>query len=154
MGRVRSYAGRSLVRTFDRGLAVGARLDPHLFFLDSAADALEFYRGVFGGSVMTRTFADLGFEDTADTDRLAHGRLDTPLGLSLVCVDTAAGAAYEPGRSVAIGLHHDDPAEIRRWFTALSQQGRVSVALEETGGTFGHLIDRFGVAWLVNEPDA
>ncbi|GMA40132.1 VOC family protein [Mobilicoccus caccae] len=129
---------------------MGSRLNPHMFFMTSAVDALDFYRGVFGGTVSITTFADRGIVDTPDTDKVMHGRLETPAGFTLTCSDTPAGLAHEPGRNVAIALDGDDADDLRRWFAGLASGGQVVVPLEVSAGEeYGQLVDRFGIVWLV-----
>jgi PhnB protein len=44
-----------------------------------------------------------------------------------------------------------DPATLRRWFSRLSEGGRVVDDLQERpwGASDGLVIDRFGVPWLI-----
>ena len=46
----------------------------------------------------------------------------------------------------------DDPARAERVFNALADGGKVSMPLQETfwAHRFGMLVDRFGIAWMVN----
>ena len=41
-------------------MAVTSRLNPYISFSDDARQALEFYRGVFGGELTLNTFGEAG----------------------------------------------------------------------------------------------
>ena len=45
---------------------MASRLNPYLNFNGNARQALEFYHGVFGGSLTITTFAELGMADSPD----------------------------------------------------------------------------------------
>jgi PhnB protein len=52
----------------------------------------------------------------------------------------------------SISLNVDSIAEAERVFAALAEDGTVQMPLEATfwAARFGMLVDRFGVAWMVN----
>jgi PhnB protein len=132
-----------------------ARMSPYLSFLDQAAEAMELYSAVFGGTVTSQTFAEFGMQgDPADADLVMHSQLDVDDGFTLMCADTPAGM-----RSGAEGkAHHpvclwgDDEERLRGWWDGLAEGGTVHVPLEKApwGDHFGQLEDRFGVTWMVN----
>ena len=62
------------------------RLNPYLQFGTTAAKALEFYRGVFGGEVALSHFKEFGTEG-ADGDLVMHGQLETPAGFTIMAAD-------------------------------------------------------------------
>jgi PhnB protein len=49
-------------------------------------------------------------------------------------------------------LQTSDPAEADRVFKALSENGAVSLPIQETAWAlrFGMLVDRYGIPWMVN----
>jgi PhnB protein len=56
---------------------MSSRLNPYLSFNGNARQAMEFYAGVFGGDLAFNTFAEIGNEDSPDTDRIMHAILIT-----------------------------------------------------------------------------
>jgi PhnB protein len=129
-----------------------SRLNPYIAFSDDARQALEFYRGVFGGELSLSTFGEAGAADGPDADKVMHGQLETPAGYTLMAADTPTGMDRTVGTNVSISLSGDDGDDLRGWFAALAEGGTVSVPLEKQmwGDEFGMCVDRFGVAWMVN----
>jgi uncharacterized glyoxalase superfamily protein PhnB len=80
-------------------MAVTSRLNPYLSFSDNARQALEFYRGVFGGELVLSTFGEAGGAEGPDADKIMHGQLETPAGYTLMAADTPAGMERAPGRA-------------------------------------------------------
>ena len=66
--------------------------------------------------------------------------------------DTPAGMEYAPGTNFSMSLSGHEESDLRRYFERLSDGGTVTMPLEKApwGDTFGMLIDRFGVRWMVN----
>ena len=131
----------------------GVQLEPYLQFRDQARDAMEFYRGVFGGELTMQTFAEAGMSgDPSNDDRIMHAQLVTPRGMVLMASDVPDGIAYEPGSAISLSLSGDDEPSLRGYFDALSAGGNVIEPLEQApwGDVFGACIDRFGTSWMVN----
>ena len=129
------------------------RLNPYLGFRDTAKEAMEFYRSVFGGELTLSTFAELqGADDPADQDKIMHSQLMTENGLTLMASDTPSSMEYNPGSNYSISLSGDDDAELRGYWEKLSESGTVTMALEKApwGDSFGMCVDKYGVSWLVN----
>lgn len=129
------------------------RLNPYLGFRDSAREAMEFYRSVFGGELMISTFADLqASDDPAGQNLVMHSQLETEGGLVLMASDTPASMELSGIGNPSVSLSGDDEAELRGYWDKLSAGGTVTAPLERApwGDTFGMCVDRFGVPWLVN----
>lgn len=131
------------------------RLNPYISFRDSAKAAMEFYHSVFGGELTSSTFGEFGVsEDPAESDRIMHSMLVSPSGLVLMASDTPNRMEFNPGTNITVSLsgESDDDAELRGYWDKLSQGGTVSMPLEAApwGDSFGQLVDKFGIGWLVN----
>jgi PhnB protein len=128
---------------------MASRLNPYLNFQDSAREAMEFYRDVFGGELQVMTFGDMGGEPV---DGVMHAQLETPAGFTLMASDAPPGESPAPGGSIQISLSGDDTDALTGWFRALAEDGVVVDELKQQlwGDTFGMLVDRFGIGWLVN----
>ncbi|MEU3948481.1 VOC family protein [Streptomyces sp. NPDC029526] len=129
-----------------------ARLNPYLSFDGDARQAMEFYRDVFGGELRLHTFGDFGQAGTPHADKIMHGMLEGPDGLSLMGADTPPGTEYAPGDSFSVSLSGPDENELRGYWEKLSDGGTVTVPLERQmwGDVFGMCTDRFGTPWMVD----
>jgi PhnB protein len=128
-------------------------LNPYLNFKDDAREAMEFYQGVFGGKLDMQTFADYhASEDPSEADKIMHARLEADNGILFMAADTPNRMEYRPGSNFNMSLSGGDEAELRGYFEKLSDGGTVTMPLERAawGDTFGMLVDRFGIRWLVN----
>ncbi len=131
---------------------MSSRLNPYITFNGNARSALEYYEGVFGGTLTLNTFGELGGASGADADTIMHGMLETAAGFTLMGADTPPGTEYTPGNNMAVSLSGDDGDELRKYWGALSDGGTVAVPLEKQmwGDEFGMCVDKFGIPWMVN----
>jgi len=131
---------------------MAARLNPYLSFDGNAREAMEFYRGVFGGTLTISTFGEFGMADPALAEKVMHAMLETEAGLALMGSDTPPGMPFQPGNTIAISLSGDDAEELHGYWAALSDGGSISVPLEVQmwGDEFGMCADKFGTGWMVN----
>jgi len=129
------------------------RLNPYLNFRDTAREAMEFYRSVFGGELTMSTFAELhASDDPAEQDKIMHAQLVTDQGLTLMAADLPNSMDFTPGNNFAISLSGEDEAELRGYWDKLSDGGNIGMPLDKApwGDIFGMCVDRFGISWLVN----
>jgi len=130
-------------------------LNPYLGFRDTAREAMEFYRSVFGGELTVSTFADFhASDDPAEQDKVMHSMLTTGNGLALMAADMPNRMAYTAGTNHAISLScgADDDAELRGYWDKLSDGATITEPLKAApwGDASGMLTDKFGVTWMVN----
>jgi len=131
---------------------MASRLNPYISFPGNARQAMEFYNGVFGGTLTMNTFGEYGAADAPEADKIMHGQLETDGGFTLMAADTPPGMAHNPGDNVAVSLSGDDTEELRGYWQKLSDGGTVAMPLEKQmwGDEFGMCVDQFGISWLVN----
>ncbi|MFE9650931.1 VOC family protein [Streptomyces sp. NPDC006365] len=131
---------------------MATRLNPYLSFDGDARQAMEFYKKVFGGTLLLNTYGEFGQESTPLADKIMHSMLETPSGFTLMGADGAPEEEYKPGNNFSVALTGDDDAELRGYWEKLSVGGSVSVPLEKQmwGDVFGMCTDRFGIQWMVN----
>jgi PhnB protein len=131
---------------------MASRLNPYVSFDGNARQAMEFYKGVFGGDLTMNTFGEYGAPDSADTDKIMHGQLETPSGFTLMGADTPSGMQRNPGDTITISLSGTDADELRGYWEKLSTGGTVTMPLEKQmwGDEFGMCVDPFGVPWMVD----
>jgi PhnB protein len=127
-------------------------LNPYLNFNGNARQALEFYAGVFGGSLTMNTFADFGQKDSPDADKIMHGQLETEAGYTIMAADTPPGMEYQGLHGFGVSLSGDDGDLLRGYWEKLSAGGTTTMPLQKQvwGDEFGMCVDQFGVPWLVN----
>jgi len=130
---------------------VASRLNPYLSFSDNAREAMEFYKGVFGGTLTINTFGDYGTQG-AEADKVMHAQLETDAGYTLMGADTPEGMTYNPGDNITVSLSGDDAEALRGYWEKLSESGTVVMPLEKQmwGDEFGQCKDKFGIPWMVD----
>ena len=131
---------------------MASRLNPYISFDGNARQAMEFYEGVFGGTLTLSTFGDFGAQDAPEADKIMHGMLETTGGFTLMGADSPPGTEHNPGNNISVSLSGDDADELRGYWDKLSDAGTVTVPLEKQmwGDEFGTCVDQFGITWLVN----
>jgi PhnB protein len=131
---------------------MASRLNPYISFDGDARQAMEFYKGVFGGNMTLNTFGEYGAPESPDADKVMHSQLEADNGFILMGSDTPAGMQHNPGDNISISLSGDDADELRGYWAKLSEGGTVTMPLEKQmwGDEFGMCTDQFGVPWLVN----
>jgi PhnB protein len=132
---------------------MSAIMNPYLSFRDQAAEALAFYRGIFGGEVETTTFGDGGMsQDPAEADKVMHGQLTSGAGFVLMASDTPAAMGVPSGSAITLSLSGDEEAVLRGWWDALTADGTIVLPLDVApwGDWFGMCTDRYGIDWMVS----
>jgi len=129
-----------------------ANLNPYLSFKNQAREAMEFYRGVFGGELTVSTFADYpGMSDDSEKDLVMHAQLETPDGFVLMGSDTPDRMQYEKPAGMSVSVSGDDEQQITDFWQKLSAGGSVTMPFDTPpwGGKFGMLTDRYGIDWML-----
>jgi PhnB protein len=129
-----------------------SRLNPYIAFAGTAREAMEFYQGVFGGTLRVNTFGEFGAQDAALADKVMHAMLETGSGFTLMASDTAPGMDHNPGNNITVSLSGEAGDELRGYWEKLSAGGEVTMPLEKQvwGDEFGQCTDKFGIPWMVN----
>lgn len=128
------------------------RLNPYISFDGNARSAMEFYEGVFGGTLTLHTYGEIGGTDGPDAAKIMHGMLGASGGITLMGADAPPGTEHKPGNNISVSLSGDDADELRGYWQKLSDGGTVSVPLEKQmwGDEFGMCQDQFAITWMVN----
>lgn len=129
-------------------------LNPYLNFRDTARQAMEFYRTVFGGELTMNTFGEFGQSSNhpGSENLIMHSQLETPTGFKLMGADTPPDMEYKGAGNIAVSISGDDEAALSGYWKKLSEGANVTLPLEKApwGDSFGMLTDRYGIAWMVN----
>lgn len=129
-------------------------VNPYLTFNGNAAEALDFYVGALGATVVVKQpFKDMPGSDFtgADGERIMHATLQLGEG-QLMLSDAMPGQEVGPGTNTSITLQYADTSIVDAHFAALAEGGQVTMPLENTfwNARFGVLVDRFGISWMFN----
>jgi PhnB protein len=130
------------------------QLNPHLNFNGQCQAAFKFYLQCLGGDIQAMmTWGDSPMADQVPPewrDRIIHATLI--VGETTLMGADAPPDRYEEPRGFAVAIQVNDPADAERIFAALSEDGTVTMPLQQTFWTvrFGMLVDRFGIPWMVN----
>jgi len=135
------------------------QLSAYLGFKGDCATAFKFYERCFGGKLeMMITYADMPMADQvtpASRAQIAHARLR--VGDSLLMGSDAPPDRYQEPKGLFVSIGVDTAADAERIFGELADKGSVQMPMAKTffAERFGMVIDRFGIAWMVNcEPSA
>ena len=131
-----------------------AHLAPYLTVLGNAREAMEFYRDAVGGELRITTTGEMGVELPGHgPDTVMHADLTLPGGMRLYAADDCADTGTS-AQGVAVSLFGEaaDAQRLTGWFDRLGEGGTVQMPMapQMWGDTFGSLVDRFGVVWMVN----
>ena len=128
---------------------MGTLLNPYLSFDGTAREAMQFYQAVLGGDLDVMTFGQYG---GSPAEGVMHSHLRTPAGFNLMGADSPEGESTTVGTNVTLSLSGDAADVLGGYFEKLSEGGTITMPLEKQmwGDSFGMLIDKFGVRWMVN----
>lgn len=131
-----------------------ANLNPYLSFRTEARQAMEFYQNVLGGELEISVFGDFPdmVQDPSQNDLVMHAQLTTPDGLVLMASDSPDGMPYEIPQGFSVSLSGNTQARTQEVWDGLSDGGTITMPLDVPpwGGTFGMLVDRFGIPWMLH----
>lgn len=127
-------------------------LDPYLFFDGNCREAMEFYKGVFGGELNVQTYDEIP-DDMPDKERMKGKVIHASLrggDANLMASDTHDKPLG--GGKIELSISGEDEPRLRKIFDGLAAGGKVSSPLKKEfwGDTFGSLTDKYGVGWMVN----
>lgn len=130
------------------------KLNPYLNFNGNCAEAFRHYAAVLGGKglhIMTFRKSPMASQvGDNEKDMVVHARFTA--GDTMLMGSDAPGGHYNKPAGYAVNIDVGTPEEAERIFAALSEGGKVGMAIAETfwAKRFGMLTDRFGTHWMVN----
>ena len=125
---------------------------PYLNFDGNCREAMTFYKNCLEGELDLIPFSDApGDIPAAAKDRIMHARLKKGAAV-VMASDTPPGVPFQAGTAFWIMVPCDSVPQIEKLFTAFSENGKISMPLQETFWAlrYGSLTDRFGVNWMFN----
>lgn len=139
-----------------------ASVSTYLNFQEKTEEAFNFYQSIFGGEFMGGIMrmgdapAMEGMPPLSEKDKnlVMHVALPILGGHVLMGTDCVGswGMTATSGNNMSINLNPDTRVETERLFNALSEGGKVTMALQDMfwGDYFGSWVDKFGISWMVN----
>jgi PhnB protein len=130
------------------------KVTPYLNFDGRCAEALKFYEKILGGrTLMKMTWGEspMGEKVTPHwKDKIIHATFQLD-GQEIGAADSPE-EYYEKPQGLSITLGFDSPEEAERVFKGLSENGEVSMPIQETfwARRFGMFTDQFGIPWMIN----
>ena len=127
------------------------KLEVYLFFPGNCKEAMDFYKGVFGGEVFVQTFDEVPGEKPANSaGKVMHASL-TSDDVHIMASDSTEHDHFEIS-AVSLSLSGTDEAKLRGFFDKLAEGGKVTMPIEKQswGALFGSLTDKYGFDWMVN----
>ena len=137
-------------------------INPYLNFDGNCEEAMNFYKGTFGGDFMggiMRWGEMPGCEEfnlrDEDKGKVMHMALPISDGNVIMASDSLKGvgpADLKVGNNVTIAVGPKSREEADRLFSGLSDGGQVFMPMSDAfwGGYFGSFVDKFGINWLIN----
>lgn len=130
-------------------------VQPYLFFEGRTEEALQFYAQAVGAEVTML----MRYKESPDPagcpsgegvgEKVMHASVRIGDGLVMASDGRCSGQSNFQG--FALSLPAKNPAEAEKFFNALADGGSVQMPLAKTffAESFGMLVDRFGVMWMV-----
>ena len=130
------------------------QLNPYLSFNGQCEAAFKFYQQCLGGNIQTiMTWGESPMADQVPSewrDKIIHATLI--VGDTALLGSDAPPDRYEEPKGFSVTIQINDPAEADRIFQALTEDGTVTMPIQQTfwAARFGMCVDRFGIPWMVN----
>ena len=129
------------------------KISPYLN-VDNAREALEFYKGCFGGEIFIMKVSDTPMAKQMPPDsqsKVMHASLTTDQ-VTLLISEMRGPEGFVRGNTVSLMVECASEAELRATFDKLSPGGKVMMAPHNSfwGAIFASFSDKFGIQWLLN----
>src|SRR5438132_2720723 len=98
-------------------------LNPYLFFDGQAKEAMEFYKGVFGGELTIQTNAEVPKavqEQMPAADKAANRVMHAKLEGDVTLMASDSSKASPEAKKIELSLTDDDEAKLKGYFEKLS----------------------------------
>jgi PhnB protein len=130
------------------------QIQPYLYFDGRCEEAIEFYKTALSAKVQML----MRFKDSPEPhqpavpnsdNKVMHANLT--IGNSTVLASDGLCGGKPNFAGITLSIIVSTPAEAERYFTGLSDGGKVNMPLTKTffSPGFGMVTDRFGVSWMV-----
>jgi PhnB protein len=127
----------------------------YLKFDGNCREVMEFYAKCLEAELQLTPYSQMPGELpkplSEAKERIMHARL-TKRFILLMASDIMPGMPLQQGNNFSVSITCESLEEIKKLFTALSENGTVTMPLQDMfwGAHFGMLKDRFGINWMLN----
>ncbi len=130
------------------------QINPYLNFNGQCREAMTFYQACLGGELMLHKIAESLMAAQMPSEAGAHilrGSLKKD-GVVIMMGSDIMGAHLRQGNSVTLCLNCGSDEELNLFFDKLAAGGQVRFPPHQSlwGSTFGELVDKFGISWMIN----
>jgi PhnB protein len=128
------------------------QINVYLTFNGNCREAMTFYQKCLGADLQTMPFSEMpGNAPKEAGDRLAHARMAKG-AMILMASDNLPGMAFQAGNNFSVSLDCESTQEVDTLFAALSENGTVKMAPQETfwAKRYSMFTDQFGINWMLN----
>lgn len=132
-----------------------ASLVPYVNFAGKTAEALDFYKSIFGGEADMTLAKDGPMAAQTPEERqndVFHADYKAD-GFRLLASDMMSDAAgREVGNVFSLALMCDSKEQLQDWFDKLADGGKVvwPVRDSEWGSVYAQVVDKYGLQWMLN----
>lgn len=129
------------------------KLIPYLTFNGNTKEAMEYYKGIFGGELKLTTFGEFEGMPVQDDykDKIMHAELEST-ELTIMASEGRPGSQVKFGDNVSLSFSGNDKDKLVEYFDKLAEGGSITMPLAEQGwgDLFGMVDDKYGIHWMVN----
>ena len=128
-------------------------ITPHLNFRSQARAALNFYKEVFGGTLVAVTYGEFGQGTAENHQHIIWGQVEAADGFRIMAFDILEPRPYDQGTNAFfVSLRGSSVEEIEARWAGLAEDATVLHPLGPAPWSplYGMLTDRFGVTWIVD----
>jgi PhnB protein len=128
------------------------QINPYLLFDGNCREAMNFYKGCFGGELRLMTIGESPMAKDMPPDKqnkIMHARLKSD-GALIMAADGMGPGGTTPGGNISLSFMGSSKKEIDTVFSKLSAGGKVLHApKDEFFGYYGDLEDKYGINWML-----
>lgn len=136
-----------------------AQINPYLTFNGNCGEAFLFYKSVFGGDF--REFLKFGDmppmegQELTESDKQKTMHVSFPISSETILMGSDITSSHPNvvyGQNISLSVNTSTKTEADTLFNGLAVGGNITMPLSDTfwGAYFGMLIDKFGIAWMIN----
>jgi PhnB protein len=129
------------------------KLTPYIHFAGNAEEALNFYKEVLGGEIISlNRYGDAPMPADEDyKQKIIHARLGFD-GNLIMLSDVFKVQAVNTNGNIQMSVEVPDKLKMEDIFSKMAAGGKIVMPLQDQfwGATFGMLTDKFGVSWMFN----
>ena len=136
-----------------------AQINPYLTFNGNCGEAFLFYKSVFGGDF--KEFLKFGDmppmegQELTESDKQKTMHVSFPISSETILMGSDITSSHPNvvyGQNISLSVNTSTKTEADTLFNGLAVGGNITMPLSDTfwGAYFGMLIDKFGIAWMIN----